>query len=42
MDVQAVVVLVVGTVVVLLTPALLLSPDLVQRYRGMRARMRRR
>ena len=34
MDVQAVVALVVGTVAVLLIPALLLSPDLVDRVRS--------
>jgi hypothetical protein len=41
MNVEAVVALIVGTAVVLLIPALLLSPDIAERYRGMRGRAQR-
>lgn len=42
MSAQAVVVLVVGTVIVLFMPALILSTDIVAWYEGVRSRMRRR
>lgn len=38
MNVEAVVALIVGTAVVLLIPALFLSTDIVERYRGIRGR----
>jgi hypothetical protein len=41
MSVEAVVALVVGTVVVLAAPALILSTDLLERYRAMRHRAQR-
>ena len=42
MDLEAVVALIVGTVVVLSVPAILLSTDLLDRIQGLRTRTRER
>ncbi len=41
MNVEAVVALIVGTIIVLLMPALILSPDPIRRFKEMRSKTRR-